>query len=272
MESIIEVLSSTPEVGLAVAEKERRSVHELQAELATIPKGGLVIRSAEDYAAVSERLARKIRIKDQLFAILDPVRKALWDALQLTRKQHALILDPIEVYIAADKAALLVWRREQERIAAEKQREAQRQAEAEAAEQRRRESEELRLRIAEQLAEIGDEEAAEAALVDETIQAAPMPVFVPRVVADVPVVAGQSMVKNWQAEIVNFEDLVMDVAEGIKSMRSSNTLAGHAPVTVLEANQTKLNQMAKASESMLRIPGVVAVNRPYLTQRRKKGE
>ncbi len=272
MESIIEVLSNTPEVGLAVAEKERRSVHELQAELETIPTAELVIRSPADYVEVSSRVGRKIEIRDQLFSILDPVRKALWDALQLTRKQHALILDPIDASIAEDKAALLDWRQEQVRIAEQAQREAQREIEEEAARRRQRESEELRLRVAEQLAEIGDEEAAEAALVDETIQAPPMPVFAPRVVADVPAVAGQAMVKNWQAEIVNFEDLVLDVAEGIKSMRSSNTLAGHAPVTVLEANQTKLNQMAKASESMLRIPGVVAVNRPYMIQRRKRGE
>ena len=101
------------------------------------------------------------------------------------------------------------------------------------------------MQVAQEQAEAGDMQQAEASLFDETIQAAPVQVYAPRVEADVPAVEGQSMRKNWCAEVTDFALLVEDVAAGIKSMRDTGSLAGHAPINVLEVKTSALTQLAK---------------------------
>lgn len=270
-ESIVETLAKTENVAMSVPKSSRTELQSLLDESHGLVVAVKPITSIAEYTAVSERLQKKVTVRDRLFNILDPVRKALWDALTVTRTQHGLILDPIDASIKADKLALVAWSTEQQRIALEKQRAAQRAAEEEAAKEQARRTEALRLQVAQEQAEAGDMEQAEASLFDQTIQAAPVQVYAPRVEVAVPVIEGQSTRKNWSAEVVDFEALVLDVAEGIKSLKATNNLAGHAPITVLEVCQPKLNQLAKASEATLRIPGVVARNNPVLAQRKGRG-
>ncbi len=270
-ESIVETLAKTENVAMSVPKSSRTELQSLLDESHGLVVAVKPITSIAEYTAVSERLQKKVTVRDRLFNILDPVRKALWDALTVTRTQHGLILDPIDASIKADKQALVAWSTEQQRIAEEKQRAAQRAAEEEAAKEQARRTEALRLQVAQEQAEAGDMEQAEASLFDQTIQAAPVQVYAPRVEVAVPVIEGQSTRKNWSAEVVDFEALVLDVAEGIKSLKATNSLAGHAPITVLEVCQPKLNQLAKASEATLRIPGVVARNNPVLAQRKGRG-
>jgi hypothetical protein len=269
-ESIVETLAKTENVAMSVPKAGRAELQSLLDESHGLIIAVKPITSVTEYTLVSERLQKKVTVRDRLFNILDPVRKALWDALTVTRTQHGLILDPIDASISADKKALVQWSTEQQRIAAEAQRKAQREAEEEAAAEQRKRTEALRMQIAEEQAQAGDMEQAEVTLFDQTIQAAPVQVYAPRVEVQVPVIEGQSMRKNWSGRVTDFDALVLDVAEGIKSLKATNSLAGHAPITVLEVCQPKLNQLAKASEATLRIPGVVAENNPVMAQRRGK--
>jgi hypothetical protein len=269
-ESIVETLAKTENVAMSVPKAGRAELQSLLDESHGLIIAVKPITSIAEYTLVSERLQKKVTVRDRLFNILDPVRKALWDALTVTRTQHGLILDPIDASISADKKALVQWSTEQQRIAAEKQRAAQRAAEEEAAREQARRTEALRMQVAQEQAEAGDMESAEASLFDQTIVTAPVQVYTPRVEVQVPVIEGQSMRKCWSARVDDFEKLVLDVAEGIKSLKATNSLAGHAPITVLEVCQPKLNQLAKASEATLRIPGVVAENNPVMAQRRGK--
>ncbi len=269
-ESIGEILSKTENVGMSVPKANRTELQTLMEESTGLASVQPVIRSAAEYTEVSERLKRKVSVRDRLFGILDPVRKALWDALQVTRTQHGLILDPIDTSIANDKKALNAWNAEQQRIAAEKQRADQLEAERAAAADQQRRTEELRLEMASQHAEAGDSEMAEASLFDETIVAAPVPVYAPRVVVDTPKIEGQSFRKNWGARVDSLEELVLDVAKGIESIRATGSLAGHAPITMLDPNMPALNKRAKADERTNLFPGVVAFNEPVLAQRKAK--
>jgi hypothetical protein len=269
-ESIVETLAKTENVAMSVPKAGRAELQSLLDESHGLIIAVKPITSIAEYTLVSERLQKKVTVRDRLFNILDPVRKALWDALTVTRTQHGLILDPIDASISADKQALVQWSTEQQRIAAEKQRAAQRAAEEEAQREQARRTEALRMQVAQEQAEAGDMESAEASLFDQTIVAAPVQVYTPRVEVQVPVIEGQSMRKCWSGRVTDFELLVLDVAEGIKSLKATNSLAGHAPITVLEVCQPKLNQLAKASEATLRIPGVVAENNPVMAQRKGK--
>lgn len=106
------------------------------------------------------------------------------------------------------------------------------------AEARRRE-EDARLEQAEALEDAGDKEAAQQ-VIEEPIATAP--VHLPEPKAD-----GTTMVTYWSAEVVNLTELVKAVA------------AGKAEITLVEANQTALNGMARALKSAMSVPGVRAV-------------
>ncbi len=242
---------------LAEPAKKAPAIDALIEESKSVMVAAVVVTTEAQYTTVSEGLKKKVSIRDRMFALLDPVRAALWNALELQRATQKKILGPMDESIQADKDALVKYREEQQRLAREEQRRLNEIAAQEAEAERQRVSEQLTLAAAQEAHDRGD-----TAQVDELfanpIQAAPTPVYAPQVQVAVPRVSGQSTRQTWSAEVTNFEDLILDVAKGIEAQRATGNRGGHAPVTALEANMTTLNQLAKASKLTLQIPGVVA--------------
>jgi hypothetical protein len=238
----------------------------LLAPAATVP---LVVRDSTHYTEIADKLKRKVGLRDMVFNLLDPARDAVYKAYQAIQKRQKEILDPMDASIRADKEALLRYTQEQERIAREKQREAQRLADEEAERDRVARTEALRLQMASEQAEAGLNEEAEATLFDNTIQAAPLPAYAPRMSVETPVVEGIGKArKNWVAVVDDFEALVLDVAAGLQEMKKTGKLNGHAPITMLLPNEPQLNKRAKSDEANMQIPGVHAENKPSMSVRR----
>jgi hypothetical protein len=236
--------------------------------LVPVPTAIVVVRDKPHYVQISDTLKKKTGIRDMVFALLDPARDAVYKAYKAIADRQKSILDPMDASIKADKNALTTWDNEQREIARQKAEEERKVAEAAAEVDRQRRTEELRLQMAQEAQERGDTAAAEASLFDEAIVAPPMPVYAPRVEVETPKVEGQSFRDNWSARLVDFDLLVLDVAAGIECFKKSGNLQGHAPTAVLTVSQPQLNQLAKASKSMMSIPGVQAENNRVMTQRK----
>lgn len=65
--------------------------------------------------------------------------------------------------------------------------------------------------------------------------------------------AGLKYTEHWSAEVTDLAKLVKAVAEGKQ------------PITLLAANQTALNQMARAQKAAMNVPGVRAVKKENLS-------
>jgi hypothetical protein len=236
--------------------------------LVPVPTAIVVVRDKSHYVQISDTLKKKTGIRDTVFSLLDPARDAVYKAYKAIADRQKSILDPMDASIKADKNALTAWDNEQRRLAAVESERLRKVAEAAAAIEQQKRTEELRLQIASEQAEAGDPEQAQMTLLDETIVAPPMPVYAPRVEVETPKVEGQSFRDNWSARVTDFGLLVKDVAAGIECYEKTGSLQGHAPSGVLTFSQAQLNQLAKASKSMLSIPGVQAENNRVMTQRK----
>lgn len=266
-----ENLTREEEEALAEPAKKKTAVDGVLSQwnaLVTTQPAVLKIADAKHYTTVAETLKKKVGIRDTVFGILDPIREIVYKAYKDVMERQKAILAPIDESIKADKTALLAYDQEQQRIAREAQQKAQREAEEAQERERQRQTEELRLQVASDHAETGNIEEAEASLFDETIQAPVTPVYAPYVPAATPVTAGLSGRKNWKARLISLEALVLDVAEGIKCQKEKGNLMGHAPLNVLEAKLTALNQAAKASERVDLYPGVEGFNDAVMNVRR----
>ncbi len=72
-------------------------------------------------------------------------------------------------------------------------------------------------------------------------------------------VKGISTRKTWEAEVTDFAELVLAVA------------AGHAPISLLEVNTTKLRQQINALDGMVDYPGVRVFEKRVVSGRRLTG-
>lgn len=259
-----EVIQPAEREALAEPEKKKGELESMVAESsALIPQGPVtpvVIRDKAHYTEVAEVLKQKVNARERLFKFLDPMRDAVYKAYTAVQSRQKSVLDPMDASIAADKRALLDWDAKQREIAAAAQRAAQKAAEEEAAREQARRTEALRMQVAQEQAEAGDMEQAEASLFDENIVAAPVPVYAPRVEVQTPVIEGFSGRKNWKARVDDLELLVRDVVAGLDSVKATGGLQGHAPLSMIEACLTQLNKRAKADERINLFPGVVAFN------------
>jgi hypothetical protein len=264
-EKAAEVILPAEQEALAEPEKKRGELELMVAEssalIPLVPTQVVVIRDKAHYMEVAEVLKQKVNARDRLFKFLDPMRDAVYKAYTAVQSRQKTVLDPMDASIKADKQALLTWDEKERQKAVEAQRKAQREAEEAAAIEQQRRTEELRMQVAQEQAEAGDTEQSEASLFDESIVAAPVPVYVPRMVVDTPVVDGFSGRKNWKIqEVTDFDALILDVAEGIRHNREKGNLAGHAPSTMLLPNMPSLNKRAKSDERINLFPGVIAFN------------
>jgi hypothetical protein len=232
-------MSSTPttETALAVFLAEGREI------LRTVGRGELINQARE--LAVHD---------DPSFAVAGSLRSALkgaekaaterFESLKkplnelktgILKMEHE-VLGPIQLAVVTLDQKVTQYRSEQQRIAAEKRR-----AEEEIA---RKIEESRRLQEAEAAVANGVPEEEALAVFDEPLA----PVLAP-VAPVVPVIAGQSYVNVWSAEVVNLLALQKHVGA---HPEHSNLLLPNMPA---------LNQMAKGSQAGLSIPGVKAVVR-----------
>jgi hypothetical protein len=163
----------------------------------------------------------------------------------------------------------MIWSEEQDRIRRAEELRLRLDAEEKAEQERQERGTQLTLGAVEDALANGDETTAEK-LIAEPISAAP--VYIPPVHVEsvVPQQSGISKRKNWKCELVNFEDLILDIAQGICSTRDNRGLAGHAPTTFLKLNETATNQAAKSQEAAMSYPGLKAFNDATESVRRKK--
>lgn len=130
------------------------------------------------------------------------------------------------------------------------------QAQAEKAAEEQRQRDDAVRAERERLAAVA-EKAREAGRVEEAqamAQVAEM-VIAPPVTVPVQKTAGISTRSNWTAEVVDLMELVKAVA------------AGTQPLSLLQADTTRLTQMAKALKAELNIPGVRAVENTIISAR-----
>ena len=217
--------------------------------------------AVDDRAEIKRRLGQ---IEEVMGPICDSTHKA-WKTATTKREQ---LRGP---FVEADKAysrAMGLYEQEQERQRREAEAAAQRErARLEAEERARMAAEQVRLtkeaedqRITEAAAAEarGDTETAKR-LIEAPIAApvvAPRPVFVPVAPAPArPAAAGVSFRDNWTAVVDDLPALVKAVA------------AGMAAITLLQANQTALNGMARSLKQAMAIPGVRAVNERIAAQK-----
>ena len=216
--------------------------------------------AVEDRAEIKRRLAR---IDELMQPICDTAYKAWKTAVG---KRDGLKAP----FGEADKSysrAMGAWEQEQQRQRRAAEEAAQRERERLEAEERtrvaaeqarlQREAEDRQLAEAAAAEQRGDAEAA-ARLIGAPVEVptvAARPVFVPVApVAPPPAAAGVSFRDTWTAVVDDFSALVKAVA------------ADQAPITVLQANQTALNGLARSLKAALKLSGVRAVRERIAAQ------
>ena len=234
------------------------------------------VTDAATYEKAGDELKFLTEVKDRSTRFLDPIRALLLKPYQIAQQKLKEAVEPLDGAMIYLKRQRLDWSSEQERIRAEKQRQAQAEADRKAEEDRQKAGVQLTWNEIGNAIESGDEATA-AALIESPIQTPGTYVPPVHIESEVPKQAGISKRKNWVAEIpgypdelMEFEKLILDVAEGICDRSKTGSLKGHAPTNVLEPNFTALNQLAKAQEMALNYPGVRAYNKPIESVRRKK--
>lgn len=206
----------------------------LKTEVSTQVQAGrsLNIISNETYLAGAE-LRKSVRALDkrieEFFKPLkqkaDEAKRALLDA---EKSERGPLLQAIEIIDGKLKA----WEREQERLRQEEERRLQEEA--------KKKAEEEALTLAAQLEAEGDNQTAEA------IISAPVEAPQVRVQSFIPKVTGLGRRENWVAEVKDLKSLVLAVA------------SGQQPITLLQANQTALNGMARSLKGAMKVPGVIS--------------
>jgi hypothetical protein len=161
-----------------------------------------------------------------------PLTGAAWDAYKKIQAKFKERDEPAEAAEHAVKKEIRRWDDEQIRIEQERQRAAQEALEKAA--------EEERLRAAIVAEQSGATETEVSAIVD-----APVAVVAEPVASAYQRTSGISRRSNWKAKVTDLHALVKAAA------KDKNLLA------YLEANQTALNNRAKADQKTLNIPGVV---------------
>jgi hypothetical protein len=208
--------------------------NEIQAESVTYPIQARLLAGAikddASYQAAGSFLLTIKGFRKKVEEVFGPVvQKAnqAWKAALDLRKQADAPLDEAERII---KPALAAYDQEQERKRREEQ-------ERLMAEQKKRDDD-SRLAQAEKAAKNGDLKAANAIL-----EAPASPIVAPALQPKAQV-AGISYSQSWKAECTDIRALVLAVAQG------------KASITLLEANQVGINQMARALKSEFQVPGI----------------
>jgi len=229
--------TSTTTTAPAVTNRDSELAAELQRCTAVRP-----ISSAADYVAICDLRKANRLLYDKACQTFDPLIKTAIQSVDQARKTKAEFTEPL------DRALLLI----DIEIDKYEQIDSQRQSLAEQ-------------KLADEMTTAAQtERAAEIKTLQKTgyIRAAkqlaemPLEVVIPSVPSGVPKVAGFTKRPGWQAEVYNFLDLITAVA------------SGKVQIEALKPNYTFLNSAARASQTLLNIPGVRAKAKTIRSQRR----
>ena len=211
---------------------------EVEQKALTIPEQakGLTVSSNEQYEQGEGLLATCKQLETEIHAAFDPIVEKANLAHKEAVAQRTKYLTPIEEGRKILKQKMIAYQSDQEI----KRFKEQQRLEAEA----RKRADDEALASAVQAEAEGDKETADAIL-SEPVQVAPV-VAQRTAPAASRLSAGRSV---WSAEVVNLMMLVKSIA------------AGTQPITLIQANETALNGMARSLKGSMAIPGVKAVER-----------
>lgn len=277
-----------------VVTPSERQIERLKGELAKFSEGvlttgeGIIEQCDPDDEGSIERVeafitgdvkAQRERVK----LLMDPICSAANKLHKFATAARAALDDPLAELEAELKKVSLEARteinrriqeqQEREAAAAKKaaeeaaKREAEELRESAAAQRKQAEEEAERLRaegkteeaqaLVQQAEQSAQHHEAVAADVVQEVQQAPPVAFAQPVRQSVPT-SGVSYAKEWYAEVSDLKALCRAVADGI------------APEDAVTANMVKLNAMATAMKSALKVPGVAARERPIVSARRRR--
>lgn len=200
----------------------------------------ITIDDQASYENAGVALVKIKGVRKELKNTFQPIIDTQNTALKETRTQYKKYDEPL---VAAEKAIKLGIAQYTEAQEAARLKE---QKLLEAAAVKRAEDE--RLEQAAALEAAGDKDAAEA-VIEKPITVAPVKVD------NKPKVAGVSTKKIWRARVVDFPTLVQAVVDGKASFH------------LIEVSQSALNQMARAMESQMNVPGVQAYAETVVSSR-----
>lgn len=201
------------------------------------------IQDQDSYdSATSLLLNEIIPFRKKWEAYWNPIRESAYSTYKGILNKFNEGDKPAEVAERAVKAEIRRWDDEQERIRQELQRKAQEEAD--------RAAEEERLRAAIVAEESGATDEEVSGIVDAPVVAVAAPVAPTYAKA-----AGVSKRDNWKAKVTDLHALVKAAAKD-KSL-----------LAYLQANDSALNNRAKADKQTLNIPGVVAWNDSVISGR-----
>lgn len=243
----------SPEETLAIAVPNKEALQASQSEVLDVARA-YQVHSDEDLAAGSLILKSIKTIRERIAETFDlPIKKAheahkaFLDAKKEfdgpCAKEEKAVKAKVAEYIDEAKRKADALRRKQE------EEERQRQEE-----QAKKDNEALQAAAAESNA--GNTEKADEILNQRAAESsAPPPTTAP--IPETPKVDGMSTTTKWSAEVTDLQALAKAVGEG------------KVPIHYIQANQTMLNQLARASKKAdLGVAGVVGVSETGIASRR----
>jgi hypothetical protein len=204
----------------------------------------LKIVDQQSYQIAAERLIAVADLRREILAHHAPIKKSAHESWQQVIAAEKRLLDPVAEAECIYKAGIAAFEREQRRIEAE----ARAKAEAEA----RRLAEEQRERELEQAEAEGADAEEIAAMVNAPLVVAPPPVEPAFQHAK-----GVTTAMNWKGEVISLEALVKAIA------------ASKANINLVMANETAINQLARATHGTLQVPGIRFSSQPVVRAGRR---
>lgn len=202
------------------------------------PAGEIVVRSSQDYEQHAELLKTIKGFQARVAEFFRPHKDRAHQAHAALCAEEKKALLPAQEHEARIKRALVAYTTEQDRL--------RRIEEQRKRDELRRQEETRRLDEAAAL-EREAHETGDAGMREQAQQLIEAPIPLMPVVVDTPAapkVSGLSFREVYKAEVSDLLTLVKAVA------------AGQQPITLLQANQTALDGMARALKDALAIPGV----------------
>jgi hypothetical protein len=247
----------SPEQALAVIAPKSPKADELTQRAHALAARVMTVTNAATQADMESHLVQLATLRKALFDLVDPYREIAYRAYEQIQQLNKSRLEPIDLAITSKKGALKGYLQAEQAKAQAEQRRLDAEARQRAEEEQRQRTEQMRLEAAEEKQTAGDTAGAEASLFDQTIQAPP--VYTPPVRVEQPTssLGKKGGVKeNWKGEVSSLEDVILDVAEGIKASRECGNLRGHLPTTLIMINPTILKNLATTNKQMATFPGL----------------
>ena len=214
----------------SIIQRVEKPVHDIVAKATA-----MTVINQEQRIVAGDFLKNIKDMQKEVSDTFDPIVTKAHEAHKEAVAQRDKYLTPLKTAEKDLKSKCVTWEVAEEQKRLEEQARLIKEAEEQAEIQRKALEAE-----AEKLIDKGDVKAAETLIkASENVEVAPKIAY-----SSTLKVKGQALKSTWSAEVIDLKALVKAVAEG------------KAPITFLMANQTALNQQAKASMDSIAYPGV----------------